>query len=67
MTDTGRVSDTDTSRANVTASEEHHAGHGIDTGGEPLGPVDVLGWAYALAGATVGVVVALALFVARGG
>jgi len=33
---------------------------------EPLGPIDVTAWAYAIVGGAVGVVVALALLIARG-
>jgi hypothetical protein len=53
-----------------------HDGHGPDdhsgAGGhghpahesEPLGPIDVTAWAYALAGVALGVLVVLALYVA---
>lgn len=34
---------------------------------ESLGPVDVASWGYALAGGALGLIVALALLVARGG
>jgi hypothetical protein len=39
-------------------------GHGPDEAGEPLGSIDVVAWAYAAAGAAIGLVTALALFVA---
>jgi hypothetical protein len=42
----------------------HGAGHGHDAASEPLGPVDVAAWGYALAGGAVGLLVALALYVA---
>lgn len=45
---------------------EHDAGHAHVPVDEPLGPPDLMAWAYALAGGAVGVVVALALFAASG-
>lgn len=63
MTHTGDMSDVDEAKA---SAEEQHAGHGHATG-QPLGPVDVVTWAYALAGASVGVVLVLALLAASGG
>jgi hypothetical protein len=42
----------------------HDAGHGHGAAGEPLGPPDLMAWAYALTGGAVGLVVALALWVA---
>lgn len=64
MTHTGAMSDADTSHAR---DDEHATGHGHASAGEPLGPVDVTAWGYALVGGVIGVLVALALFVARGG
>ncbi len=45
----------------------HSAGHDHDEPGESLGPVDVMAWAYALAGGAIGVVTAAALFAASAG
>jgi hypothetical protein len=45
----------------------HSIGHDHDEPGEPLGPVDVVAWAYALAGGALGVVTAAALFAASAG
>lgn len=42
----------------------HDAGHGHEPAAETLGPPDLVAWAYAIAGGAVGVVVALALYVA---
>jgi hypothetical protein len=42
----------------------HGSGHDRDEPGEPLGPVDVRAWAYALVGGAIGVVTAAALFAA---
>ncbi len=68
MTDTGGMSDTDTVLAEAADSgSEHTSDHGHGSTGEPLGPVDVTTWAYALGGCVIGIVVALAMLVARGG
>jgi hypothetical protein len=45
----------------------HDDGHGHESAGEPLGPIDMGTWAYAIVAGAVGVVVALAMFVAGGG
>jgi hypothetical protein len=45
----------------------HGDGHGHAVGGEPLGPVDLTAWVYALAGSLLGLVVILALYLAGGG
>ena len=42
-------------------AHDDDAGHGAE---EPLGPVDVLAWGYAIAGGLVGVITALALYAA---
>lgn len=63
MADTEAMSDT----THAPAADAHDAGHGHAPEGEPLGPVDLTAWAYALAGAVLGALVALALFIARGG
>jgi hypothetical protein len=42
----------------------HGHGHGHEDEVEPLGPPDLMGWAYAAAGGAVGLVTALALYVA---
>lgn len=62
MADTGAMSDADTTHASSDHADEHaHA-----PTGESLGPIDWEAWAYAIAGAVMGALVALALFVARG-
>jgi hypothetical protein len=65
MADTGTMSDAETTHASTT--DEHDDGHGHAPAGEPLGPVDLTTWAYAGAGAVLGLLVVLALFMARGG
>jgi hypothetical protein len=57
------MSDPETAHAETTTSQ---ADHDHDHAAEPLGPIDVTAWAYALAGGAVGLLVALAMFVARG-
>jgi len=42
----------------------HGGGH--ESQGEPLGPVDLTAWAYALAGACLGLLTAAGLYLARG-
>ncbi len=64
MADTGPMSDADTDHA---TADTHDDGHGHVPVGEPLGPIDWETWAYAMGGGLLGVLVALALFVARGG
>jgi hypothetical protein len=45
----------------------HDSGHDSEHAAEePLGPVDVTTWAYALAGALLGLLVVLALYLASG-
>ena len=39
-------------------------GHGHEEPSEPLGPVDLVGWGYALGGGAIGLVTALALYAA---
>jgi len=59
----------DAETAHTTAAEahdDHGSGHGHETASEPLGPIDFTAWAYAIVGGAVGVVVALALLIARG-
>ena len=61
------MSDAETAHPETTeldAHDDHGAGH--DRAGEPLGPVDLTTWAYALAGGAVGVLVVLAMLVATG-
>ncbi len=68
MTDTGGMPDTDTVVATAADGEPEHASdHGHGSSGQPLGPVDVTTWAYALGGCVIGIVVALAMLAARGG
>ncbi len=64
MTDTTGMSHRDATHA--SANDEPDGGHGHAHAGEPLGPVDVTAWGYALAGSLLGVLVVLALLVARG-
>ena len=64
MVDTGAMSDAETSHASTT--DGHDEGHGHAPAGEPLGPVDLAAWAYAGGGAVLGLLVALALFIAGG-
>jgi hypothetical protein len=45
---------------------DDHA-HGHEAGAEPLGSIDTATWAYAIGGGAIGLIVALVLFVARGG
>jgi hypothetical protein len=61
MADTGAMSDTDT-----TPADSHDDGHGHAPAGEPLGPINLVAWGYAIAGAVLGALVVLALFIARG-
>ncbi len=63
MPDTQAMPDADTTH---TSTDAHDDGHGHASESEPLGPVDVTLWAYALSGAVLGVLVVLALFIARG-
>ena len=45
-------------------ADTHDSGHGHEGAAEPLGPLDLTTWAYALAGGAVGVVVVIALAIA---
>lgn len=49
------------------ATDDHDSSHGHPPAGEPLGPINVTAWAYALAGSLLGVLMVLALYIARGG
>lgn len=65
MTDTMAMSEAHgTHAAEPTAASD---GHGHETTGEPLGPVDTRAWAVAIVGGAIGVLVALALFAAGQG
>lgn len=62
----------DAETTHVTADEAGQ-GHGHDTDhadghapSEPLGPINVTVWGYAIAGSLLGVLTLLALYVARG-
>lgn len=61
------MSDTETT---PPAHGDSHAadpgGHAHEPSGESLGPVDLEAWGYAVAGCLIGLIVAAALFVARG-
>lgn len=63
MPHTKGMSDSENAHATSAGHDEDH-GHG--TASEPLGPVDVMTWAYAAAGSLLGLLVVAALFVARG-
>ena len=58
------MSDTENTHADDAHGQDR--GHGHAPAGEPLGPVDVMTWAYAAAGSLLGLLVVVALFVARG-
>jgi hypothetical protein len=60
MADTRHMSETETTHSADEGHGDHHE-HG-----PTLGPVDVTTWAYALAGSLLGLLVLLALFIARG-
>lgn len=70
MTDTTSMPDAETTH--VTTDEAGHGqGHDSDddaghAASEPLGPVDLTAWAYAIAGSALGILILLALYVARG-
>ena len=60
------MSDAETTHATF---DEAATGHETDHGhapSEPLGPVDVSAWAYALGGSLLGLLTVLALYIARG-
>lgn len=67
MTDTSGMSEVETTHAPSSDDHAHPAGHDGAHGGEPLGSVDVAAWVYAIGGAALGLIVVLALAVARGG
>jgi hypothetical protein len=60
------MSDADNAFAATDAHEDHPEEHGHTSPSEPLGPVDGVAWGYAIVGAAIGILVVLALFVARG-
>ena len=64
MAKTDRVYDAVNEMHGAGHDVEHHSEHGQESAIEPLGPVDLMAWAYAIAGGAVGVIVALALWVA---
>lgn len=49
------------------ARDAHGDGHGHEPAAEPLGGIDAATWGYAIGGGAIGLVVAIVLFVARGG
>jgi len=59
------MSDAETTHAST--NDRHDEGHGHAPAGEPLGPVDLTTWVYAGGGAVLGLLVVLALLMARGG
>jgi len=59
------MSDAETASATATDTHDEPAsGHGHEPPAEPLGPINVRSWAYAIGGGAIGVLVALALFAA---
>ena len=66
MGDTTAMSDADNALAATDAHGDHPEDLGHASPSEPLGPVDVVAWGYAIVGAAIGILVVLALFVARG-
>ena len=67
MTYTEGMSEVETAHAPADEDHAHPTGDAGAHGGEPLGPVDVAAWVYAIGGAVAGLIVVLALAVARGG
>lgn len=67
MADTVAMSEADTTHASSVSDASHDSGHGHEPAAEPLGPVDRRGWAIAIGGGAIGVLVTLALFVAGQG
>lgn len=76
MSDTGAMSQDhdDEQVASHAEPAEDHAdgsagahGHGHEEAGEPLGPPDLAAWGYAISGALLGLVTALALYAAARG
>jgi len=65
MDDTTAMADPDSAPRATDAHDDHAGGHGHGSSGESLGPLDVVAWGYAVLGAAVGVLVALALFIAH--
>jgi hypothetical protein len=61
------MSDADTGHLSADDHGHQASGDGHEPAGAVLGPVDVTTWSYAIAGSIVGLLVALALWVARGG
>ena len=57
----------DTDSTDVAADDEHgHDEHGHESTSEPLGPVDLTTWAYAIPGSILALLVIVSLYVARG-
>ena len=62
------MSDAETAHATATDTHDEHAsGHGHEPPAEPLGPINVKAWAYAIGGGAIGVLVGLAFFAAGRG
>jgi hypothetical protein len=62
------MSDVDTGHMSADGHDHHAPGDDHEPPGTtPLGPVDVTTWTYAISGSIAGLLVALALWVARGG
>jgi hypothetical protein len=60
------MSDAETAAATTPDSHDDHDGGHHEPTGEPLGPIDLAAWGYAIAGGAVGILVVLVLFVASG-
>jgi len=71
MTDTGAMSASTPTHASEEpghdSSSGHVSGQGHAPDGDALGPVDLVAWAYALAGGALGLIVAVALYAATAG
>ena len=68
--DPGHVRPSDPHISDVHGSADHGDAHGAGHGGhgaaesDPLGPIDVAAWGYALVGAALGLLVVIVLYVA---
>ena len=71
MTDTGDMSVSDPRHVSEESGRDSSSGHASmhshAADGDALGPVDVIAWAYALAGGALGLIVAMALYAAIAG
>ena len=67
MTDTRTMSEADATAVEDAAPAVADPAHGHETSDQPLGPVDTRAWAMAIGGGAIGVLMALALFIAGQG